>query len=153
MRMRAVISKNARLKKEQDDADRLVWQKKQETNANISARLEQANMLKSLYEWRHGNLLDKKYKEDENVLGGLKSFKKYKPKEDMSLKERFTPKGGLESLKRLTPKGTLEETEGYKEFKAKEERGEYIEETFESPEFLAQKEAFKEQALKDLDNI
>jgi len=146
-KMRNIMLKNARVKQEQDDADRVAWEKTQANSAKINLALTAANMTKDLYEWRQGKLLDIKYKEDENVLGGLKSFKKYKPKEDRTFKEVLGDIGTGENIKRLTPKGGLEETEGYKEFKAKEKRGEYIEETFESPEFAEKKEAFKKDAL------
>ena len=104
-------------------------------------------MTKDLYEWRQSKLLKIEYGGEGETLPSGAMPTKYKIKEDMPFKEKFTPKGALESLKRLTPKGGLEEREGYKEFKAKETAIE----AFESPEFLAKKEAFKEQALKDLD--
>ena len=146
-KMRNLMQKNARIAQEQDDADRAALQKQQESNAQINLALTAANMTKDLYEWRQSKLLKIEYGGEGETLPSGAMPTKYKIKEDMPFKEKFTPKGALESLKRLTPKGGLEEREGYKEFKAKETAIE----AFESPEFLAKKEAFKEQALKDLD--
>jgi len=120
-KMRNIMLKNARIKKEQADADREAIQKRNKLYGDISAGLSIAGMTKDLYEWRQGKLLDKRYKEDENILGALTPFKKYKVKQDRPVMEVL--KDPIESIKRLTPRGSLEETEGYKEFQALEETG------------------------------
>ena len=119
-KMRNLMQKNARIAQEQDDADRAAIEKRNKLYGDISASLSIAGMTKDLYEWRQGKLLDIEYDKPAIMPFGEMAKKKYKFKEDMSLKERFTPKGALESLKRLTPKGGLEKTESYKEFKQEE---------------------------------
>tara|TARA_R110000824_G_scaffold6844_2_gene31495 strand:+ start:2433 stop:4310 length:1878 start_codon:yes stop_codon:yes gene_type:complete len=125
-RMRAVLTKNARIKKAEDDADRLTWQKKQEASAKLAAQLQQANLLKDLHEWRQSKLIDKTFEGDTGSAGVLP--KKYRFKDERPIGEIIKPKNWLENVKRLTPKGALEERGEYKEFKAEEKALKMLEE-------------------------
>ena len=57
-KMENIMRKNARIKQDQDDADRAAWQKTQAADASLYAKLQGANLIKDLYEWRQGKLLD-----------------------------------------------------------------------------------------------
>tara|TARA_R100001530_G_scaffold114736_1_gene81669 strand:+ start:2044 stop:4299 length:2256 start_codon:yes stop_codon:yes gene_type:complete len=119
MRMQALHTRNARESKKQDDADRAVYMKQQQSWDKATGIASLLNVAKDIYEGRQTKLLKIKYDKPEM----LDPKTKYELKEDRSFGEVINPKNWLENIKRLTPKGGLEETEGYKEFKALEETG------------------------------
>ena len=77
-KMRNIMLKNARIKQEQDDADRVAFQKQQETSAKINLALTAANMYKDLTDWRRTQLLDIEYDKPAIMPFGEMAKKKYK---------------------------------------------------------------------------
>ena len=115
-KMRNIMLKNARIKQEQDDADREAWEKMQKDNATRNMMLTGAGLYKDLKESHEMSLMQQTY--DDNVLGTRPP--KFERKDPRSIGEVLTqPK---ETLKRLLPGklGAYQETEGYKEFQVKE---------------------------------
>jgi len=114
--MKNIMLKNARIKQEQDDADREAWEKMQKDNATRNMMLTGAGLYKDLKESHEMSLMQQTY--DDNVLGTRPP--KFERKDPRSIGEVLTqPK---ETLKRLLPGklGAYQETEGYKEFQVKE---------------------------------
>ena len=115
--------KIARRKQEQDDADRAAWQKQQADYERASAKLSLAGMYKDLKEGHELRLVQQTY--DDNAGGVLPP--KFERPDPRSVKEMIGDIGTGENIKRgikgLLPGrlGLYEETEGYKQFKAKEE--------------------------------
>ena len=116
-KMRNLMNKNARIKQEQDDADRVAFQEQQADNARTSMYLSLAGMYKDLKESHEMSLMQQTY--DDNTMGTRPP--KFERKDPRSFGEVITQP--IESVKRLLP-GTLgayQETEGYKEFKVLED--------------------------------
>ena len=119
-KMRNIMLKNKRREQEQDDADRLAFQKKQAANDRTSLKLSLAGMYKDLKESHEMSLMQQTY--DDNIMGTRPP--KFERKDPRSFGEVITQP--IESAKRLLPGklGAYQETEGYKQFKAKKEASE-----------------------------
>ena len=119
-KMQNLMNKNARREQEQDDADRVAFQKKHEANARTSAKLSLLGMYKDLKESHEMGLVSATY-DDPGIEGVLpKKFEKPDPR---SFGEMWEDIGTGENIKRgiqnILPGrlGAYRETEGYKEFK------------------------------------
>ena len=117
-KMRSLMLRDAKIKQEQDDADRLAWQNKQEKNAKLSGLLQTLSVGRQM-----GERVQSKYLKDTYTTDYGAVTSKYKYKDPVSI---F--KDPLETIKRyIDPKRELKYTPEYRQQVA----GESIDPTFE----------------------
>ena len=159
-KMQNLMNRNARIAQEQDDADRAAFQKQQETYGKISAGLQAANMVKDLRESAMMEMLsmgsggEYGYTYKEGVPIPTKKYQRKDMADRGWLPEGLLPGGKKPKLGKIgaTVLAPLEKTEGYKEFKAKEEAAKELERARKTVPIAGEDEFFDEDiTIEDTD--